>query len=404
MRKRFKIPLMMITLLLILSVLIGVVSFFYQHVFNETSIVVKDSLSINYLDGQEFSNRSNKTIKFSITNNSNEEEKYYIKLNNIKTNKDIKYKLSKEEEEIKSDLLKSEIILDNISIESNETINYTLEIESIDEDIYSGSLEIAKINNNIKTFSEIILASNEIKDDPITSIGEAAIENEGLIISEDDLGTSYYFRGNVVNNYVYFADHLWRIVKINGDGSVKLVLNDLLDTISSYYYSLPSYNYNESNIKNIVDAWYDQNLSNYSDYISNQKYCNDLSINADGSFGIYKRIMIDHIASYKCLGDKLSLKIALLTIDEVILAGASTKGENGSFYLYNDFENAYYLMSSASKSTYSYYPFLVNANGSISTTTSGTLLRGVRPVVSIIKTVTSTGNGQVDNPYLIVDM
>ena len=50
---------------------------------------------------------------------------------------------------------------------------------------------------------------------------------EALLAStEDDYGTSYYFRGAVKNNYVEFANKCWRIVRITGDGSVKLVLHN----------------------------------------------------------------------------------------------------------------------------------------------------------------------------------
>ena len=50
---------------------------------------------------------------------------------------------------------------------------------------------------------------------------------EALLAStEDDYGTSYYFRGAVKNNYVQFANKCWRIVRITGDGSVKLVLHN----------------------------------------------------------------------------------------------------------------------------------------------------------------------------------
>ena len=41
----------------------------------------------------------------------------------------------------------------------------------------------------------------------------------------DDYGTSYYFRGNVLDNNVTFAGKNWKIVRINGDGSVRLVLD-----------------------------------------------------------------------------------------------------------------------------------------------------------------------------------
>ena len=42
-------------------------------------------------------------------------------------------------------------------------------------------------------------------------------------------------------------------------------------------------------------------------------------------------------------------------------------------------------MSSAKKTDYKYYPFLVNINGGLETNTVGTLYRNVRPVINIIK-------------------
>ena len=57
----------------------------------------------------------------------------------------------------------------------------------------------------------------------------ASFTNEyesSLVVEQDGLGTSYYFRGNVEDNYVTFADMCWRIVRINGDGTTKLILED----------------------------------------------------------------------------------------------------------------------------------------------------------------------------------
>ena len=48
-----------------------------------------------------------------------------------------------------------------------------------------------------------------------------------------------------------------------------------------------------------------------------------------------------------------------------------------------------------------YYPFAVNSSGKIIDSTSGNLYRGLRPVINIIKKVTVTGDGTIDNPYKI---
>ena len=79
----------------------------------------------------------------------------------------------------------------------------------------------------VPTFAETILANNEVKT-PITTPGAAiSTASEALLAStEDDYGTSYYFRGAVKNNYVQFANKCWRIVRVGGDGSVKLILHN----------------------------------------------------------------------------------------------------------------------------------------------------------------------------------
>ncbi len=61
----------------------------------------------------------------------------------------------------------------------------------------------------------------------MTVPGQAiATTDEGLREAKDDYGTSYYYRGAVEDNYVVFANKCWRIVRITGDGSIKLVLHN----------------------------------------------------------------------------------------------------------------------------------------------------------------------------------
>ena len=49
-------------------------------------------------------------------------------------------------------------------------------------------------------------------------------ETDGYLCkAKDAYGDSYYYRGNVTNNYVKFADKYWRIVRINGDGTVRVI-------------------------------------------------------------------------------------------------------------------------------------------------------------------------------------
>ena len=74
--------------------------------------------------------------------------------------------------------------------------------------------------------SKILGENNANVSNPITTPGsEVSADNEAVLAStEDDYETSYYFRGAVTNNFVEYANMCWRIVRITGNGSIKMVL------------------------------------------------------------------------------------------------------------------------------------------------------------------------------------
>ncbi len=47
----------------------------------------------------------------------------------------------------------------------------------------------------------------------------------GLYQTTDNDGDTYYYRGDVKNNNVKFAGFYWKIIRINGDGSIRLIYN-----------------------------------------------------------------------------------------------------------------------------------------------------------------------------------
>ena len=52
---------------------------------------------------------------------------------------------------------------------------------------------------------------------------ETSVSSSGLYAALDDEGTSYYYRGNVLNNYVSYGGYIWRIIRRNGDGSIRMI-------------------------------------------------------------------------------------------------------------------------------------------------------------------------------------
>ena len=183
------------------------------------------------------------------------------------------------------------------------------------------------------TFAETILANNEVKT-PITTPGTAiSNDDEALLAStEDDYGTSYYFRGAVTNNYVEFANKCWRIVRVGGDGSVKLILHNdnatgvanpcdaannsasaafarysgetyksafntnyndnayvgfKYGTVGAGDYALTHANTNKSTILTNLETWYNNNDNNFKKYekvIADTVWCNDKTNVTDTSY------------------------------------------------------------------------------------------------------------------------
>ena len=179
------------------------------------------------------------------------------------------------------------------------------------------------------------LRDNNTLKTPITTPGAAvSTADEALLASaEDDYGTSYYFRGAVTNNYVEFANKCWRIVRVGGDGSVKLILHNdnkagvanpcdaannsasaafarysgetyksafntnsndnayvgfKYGTVGAGDYALTHANTNKSTILTNLEAWYEKNnLKNYEKVIADTVWCNDKTNVTDTTFNPY---------------------------------------------------------------------------------------------------------------------
>ena len=79
-----------------------------------------------------------------------------------------------------------------------------------------------KIGNLVASVDELGKCPTVNEDGSVNVNGIEATDGY-LCSAKDAYGTSYYYRGNVTNNYVKFADKYWRIVRINGDGTVRVI-------------------------------------------------------------------------------------------------------------------------------------------------------------------------------------
>ena len=279
-------------------------------------------------------------------------------------------------------------------------------------------------------------------------LNQSEIESDksdtGLYVSEDDYGKCYYYRGNVKNNVVKFADFYWRIIKINGDNSIRLLYVGTIDDLKNvtdrsigrnsfnldyengasigYMYGKVTgtrenniKNEVDSNIKLTIDSWYISNLKSYSDYISDNGFCNDRNVGSnDGTTAYYSPYfrLLRAQPDFKCpnisndlfttsaseIGNKsLTYPIGLLTLDEAIYAGYSAQRLNTLNYMYSNYW--FWTMSPSTKSSLAVANYTLNKYFGSNWVVSKL---SIRPVINLKSNVEiSSGIGTLNDPYVI---
>ena len=315
----------------------------------------------------------------------------------------------------------------------------------------------------------------------------------GLFEAKDEDGTSYYFRGNVDNNNVQFGTYdkdyyvyefksdifgdiftkthyyqtlescketegsdkdcqqvklasqgdkmYWKIVRVNGDGSLRLIYNgtsanpDNSDLTHSYSvgrvpynieYDDPKYagytydNGTDSFIKREVDTWYQNTLgkSSYNNMVTSGRFCSDSSGYQSGSaFGVdnifasvtrlVRHLMgAENVPSLECpstnesYGGSYRLKAGLITADELAYAG-EVVGVPGDSYL-NTKADQHYFYWSMTPTDFDENRAGVGfmADGLGYSDVSG--YYAIRPVINVsISCDFTLGDGSSSNPYVI---
>ena len=276
-------------------------------------------------------------------------------------------------------------------------------------------------------------------------------ETNGIYEAEDDYGTSYYYRGAVTNNYVQFAGYYWRIIRINGDGSVRIIydgtsahangdsstdrqigtsaynnINDIYTTSVGvgYMYQTnaqrPS-TQNEgtaSTIKGVLDNWYQTNITSRgldNKVVNSPGFCNDRTMREEWEnypdydiyYAPYIRIMrMISPLTLKCsnTNDLYTTKVGLITADEAGMAGGVWGAPNDSYYLY--IGQSYWTISPCN-----YYVATFGRNATVFGIYENGMLEHmdvvvgaftIRPVINLSADVTiSSGDGTMNNPYVV---
>ena len=193
---------------------------------------------------------------------------------------------------------------------------------------------------------------------------------------------------------------------------------------------LMSTNNTSSVIKDTIDNWYENNLTNYTNYLEDTIWCNDRSYGINGkdvnigiksasssNFGTILRISQiinsgDVCPNLTCanindsftVGDtgnkKLEYPVGLLTADEAVLAGARLSAVNNDYYLSSGAR--YWLNSPSHVGSDSVAVFFIETTGAIRSLLPHNSF-GVRPMISLSrKALLISGDGSSEMPYEVI--
>ena len=301
--------------------------------------------------------------------------------------------------------------------------------------------EILAHYKTVKTRSLPLTTSSKVEDTTTGTIYKA----------QDDWGDTYYFAGNPTDNWVKFANFYWRIIRINGDGSIRMIYQGTSANTTGtgtqlqtnafnssynrseyvgYMYTSGQQHGNTTNspIKTIIDNWYSSNLASYADKISKEAgFCGDREMASGYSWSSqpsstiyyagYGRLVQNSSSvnpTFKCSNSndlyttsssskgnkKLANPIGLITADEVVMGGLPWSGSTTSNYLYTG--QHYWTMSPYYFNASSSYAgvFFVNSSGNLyRNNVNGAV--GVRPVINLSADVKVTGSGTSSDPFVV---
>ena len=278
-------------------------------------------------------------------------------------------------------------------------------------------------NPDIKTNPTLILTANSVNENGLYSMNVA----NGFGGAD---GITYFFRGRVENNYVSFAGNTWRIVRINEDGTVRLIKSYNINKGNNILFSendgdFSSMYYSNSKVKSEAEIWYNENIGNNQNYSikvsSGNYFCESMKVKSSNDFttgNATAKLYSNYEPNLECQIDGngkglLNNKVGLITVDEAMLSGLSivngisesNSGDRQDHYLLEDTWN----WTSSPAGVWTRYALVWIVKGvdkgiydsQVNYDYNRAMPTNIRPVINLKADVTATGTGTQTDPYVI---
>ena len=224
-----------------------------------------------------------------------------------------------------------------------------------------------------KTITTIQLIDEILKNNTILENYDITNPNTGLYKEND----TYYFKGNVINNYVQIDNDIWRIISLNND-NITLIKEEGINNNETYIINEdPSNNnYLDSTIKKELDEWLN-NIS-YKNILLKKEYC---------------------ISYNETCTNKEELLTTLISEDILEKIGYQKDSYN-DLYLNKEYE--WWLISNNiyDEEIDSAYFGYVDTDGQIDYTFTDDE-KTIRPIITIDSKTSIEGNGLINTPYIV---
>lgn len=235
--------------------------------------------------------------------------------------------------------------------------------------------------------------------DKIKENNPVITENDGLYEINGDL----VFRGENVNNYVSFAGKKWRIIRINSDGTLRLLQDDI--TYTSVWDD--RYNINKKSYTGINDFMISRIKDELERIYTEENIFNDSNKEKialkDICIGKRYEDETNYSGSIECSKVVENSPIGLMQVNEYMMASL----DKNCLYSYDMQCSNYNYLSNYTKTTWTLTADADNThkvykfNGSGFTSSTASSETGLRLVIYLSGNLKYTsGDGTIDNPYV----